>query len=82
MATERTPPHKRIKRAEEGRDTWKIKAIERREESQRLKLELERKEESLTTKEDEIKELKKAIAASIKTINKQQEELENLKKKL
>ncbi len=32
MATKRTPAHKRISRAEAGRDEWKLKAVERREE--------------------------------------------------
>ena len=41
MATERTPPHKRIARAEQGRDDWKIKAIQRRAEIVRLKFALE-----------------------------------------
>ena len=31
MATEKTPAHKRIRRAEQGRDEWKIKAQLRRE---------------------------------------------------
>jgi len=30
MATERTPTHKRIQRAEQGRNEWKIKAQLRR----------------------------------------------------
>jgi hypothetical protein len=48
MATDKTPDHKRIKRAEEGRDEWKMKAIARREENEKLKLELNEKETYLT----------------------------------
>jgi hypothetical protein len=37
MATKKTPAHKRISRAETGREEWKLKAIERREEIEKLK---------------------------------------------
>ena len=37
MATERTPPQKRIVRAEKGRDEWKLKAAERRVKAMKLK---------------------------------------------
>ncbi len=40
MATEKTPAHKRIKRAEIGRNDWKLKATERREEIVKLQKEL------------------------------------------
>ncbi len=43
MATDRTPGHKRIKRAETGRDDWKMKATLRREENEKLTHELESK---------------------------------------
>jgi predicted RNase H-like nuclease (RuvC/YqgF family) len=82
MVTERTPQHKRVKRAEEGRDTWKIKACERREEIERLKLELARKDERLSVQAEKIKNLEKNITSSNKTIEKQDQEIENLKKKL
>ena len=44
MATEKTPDHKRIRRAEQGRDDWKIKAQMRREEKDKLKRDLMIKE--------------------------------------
>lgn len=37
MVTDKTPPHKRIARAEQSAAEWKMKAIERREESEYLK---------------------------------------------
>ena len=44
MATDKTPTHKRIKRAETGRDDWKMKALERREENAKLKAHLKTQE--------------------------------------
>ncbi len=43
MATDKTPQYKRIQRAEQGRDQWKNKAQLRREESQKLRRDLESK---------------------------------------
>lgn len=37
MATEKTPPYKRIARAEQSAIEWKVKATQRREENERLK---------------------------------------------
>ena len=82
MATEKTPPYKRIKRAEEARTNWKVKASERREENERLKLELARKDECLAQQRLEIIEIKKRIATADKLIIKNQHEIEGLKKKL
>ena len=81
MATERTPQYKRVKRAEEGRDSWKIKAFERREEVQKLALELARKEERLAKQAAEIKELKKTVASSDNEIAKLKDEIVEFKKK-
>lgn len=80
MVSEKTPQHKRVKRAEEGRDNWKLKASERREEIERLQLELERKDERLEKQKEEIKEMKKMIASSNKLISKNQQEIAALKK--
>ena len=58
MATEKTPAYKRIKRAETGREDWKVKAIERREEIERLKITFKEnlfKTNSLSIKNDELK---------------------------
>lgn len=52
MATDRTPDHKRIKRAEEGREQWKIKALLRREENEELKLELDETADHLSRLSD------------------------------
>jgi archaellum component FlaC len=82
MATEKTPPQKRIKRAEEGRDNWKVKASKRREECEKLKLELIRKDERLDQQSIEINEMKKKMASVNKMISKYQHEIEELKKKL
>lgn len=43
MASEKTPAHKRISRAEKSRDDWKNKAQLRREENEKLKRDLESK---------------------------------------
>ena len=43
MVTDRTPPHKRIARAEKAREEWKVKATKRREENQLLKANLAEK---------------------------------------
>jgi len=82
MATERTPQQKRMKRAEEGRDSWKEKASSRREENEKLKLELERKDERLAKQAAEIKEMQKKIVSTDKIINKYELQIEDLKKKL
>ncbi len=81
MATEKTPQRKRVKRAEEGRDSWKVKAFERRQEIERLKLELARKEDRLSQNSIEIKEMQKKLTSADKTIIKQQDEIAAFKKK-
>ncbi len=82
MVTERTPQQKRMKRAEEGRDNWKEKAFSRREENEKLKLELARKEDRLAKQIVEIKEMQKKMASTDKIISKYEHEIEELKKKL
>jgi hypothetical protein len=54
MATEKTPAHKRIRRAEQGREEWKIKAQLRREEKEKLNRELQSKEALISELIDEI----------------------------
>lgn len=68
MATKKTPAHKRISRAEAGREEWKLKAVERREEIDKLKKELEAIKEQnnqlaerLNDAQKEIKLLKKNL---------------------
>lgn len=80
MVTDRTPPHKRIARAEKGRDDWKTKAITRREEAEKLKLDLELKETRLHYNNEQLKLLKEQLAAAELQISDQQKTIENLKK--
>jgi predicted nucleic acid-binding Zn-ribbon protein len=81
MATERTPTHKRIKRAEEGRDDWKMKAVERREENAKLKLDIRSYERILQdlSVQNEVKEQKLVVAE--RKITELEREIEDLKKK-
>ena len=81
MATDKTPPHKRIKRAEEGRDDWKMKALERREENEKLKKELNEKTTCLTDLCDQNRDLKKDLDAASKKIANLEKEIELFKKK-
>jgi len=82
MATEKTPTHKRIKRAETGRDEWKMKATSRREENEKLKYELESKNTILSKTINENHELENKLTTASKKISQQEKEIENLKKKL
>jgi len=77
MATEKTPTGKRIKRAEKGRDEWKVKANERREEIQFLKNEIQKKQVNL----DKIIKLNKTMNEELTQTKKRIDELEELLKK-
>jgi hypothetical protein len=81
MATDKTPDHKRIKRAEEGRDEWKMKAIARREENEKLKLELNEKETYLTSLREANKKIKKELYEATEKATKFEMEIKLLKKK-
>lgn len=81
MATERTPNHKRIKRAEEGRADWKVKALSRREENEKLKSELNEKAERLDNLSEQNSRLKKELDEASKRIAKLEKESEMFKKK-
>jgi archaellum component FlaC len=81
MATDKTPKHKRIKRAEEGRDQWKIKALLRREENEKLKSELNATTERLDCLCDQNSRLKKELDEASKIIAKLEREAEVFKKK-
>lgn len=81
MATDKTPKHKRIKRAETGRDDWKQKATTRREENERLKHELASKNVVLLKAINENQELENKLIAACKKISEQDKLIENLKKK-
>ena len=82
MATDKTPTHKRIKRAEEGRDQWKMKALERREENEKLKLELNSTTERLDCLSDQNSRLQKELDEANKMVAKLKKEAEVFKKKL
>ena len=81
MATDKTPTHKRIKRAETGRDDWKHKATLRREEIERLKRELESKETVLSKALNNNHELEEKLIAASKKMSEQDKLIEILKKK-
>ncbi len=81
MATDKTPDHKRIKRAEEGREEWKMKALSRREEIVKLTLELNAKISRLDGLSDQNNRLKKELDEATKKIAKLEKEAEALKKK-
>lgn len=68
MATDRTPPNKRIKRAENSATEWKMKSIERREENERQNLKIKKLESKI-----------KKNAELVSIISKQNEELTALK---
>ena len=59
MATEKTPPHKRISRAEDSAAQWKMKAIERREAAEALQGQLITASENAKIKNAELDEANK-----------------------
>ena len=81
MATNRTPPHQRIARAEKAREEWKMKAVERRVENEKLKEDLKYKNMKLKNANSEIRDLKKKIDLYEKKISDQEKLVEKLKKK-
>lgn len=81
MATDKTPTHKRIKRAEEGRNEWKVKALERREENEKLRLELSATTERLDYLCEQNSKLKKELDEASKRVAKLEKESEVFKKK-
>jgi hypothetical protein len=80
MVTDKTPPHKRIARAEKGREEWRTKAIARREEAEKLKLDLELKDTRLYHVNEQLNLLKEQLEAAEHKINDQQKTIESLKK--
>jgi hypothetical protein len=81
MATDKTPKHKRIKRAETGRDDWKVKAIERREENEKLRKELQSKEDILLKTQNQIQDLEVKLILQSEKISEQDAMIANFKKK-
>jgi hypothetical protein len=80
MATEKTPVYKRIQRAEQGREEWKIKAQLRREEKERLKRDLKSKEELISELLEENRITKDELILIQKKIIEQDKLIEKLKK--
>jgi hypothetical protein len=81
MVTDRTPPHKRIARAELGRNQWKNKAQLRREENEKLKRDLESKDNRISELKAEIKTSKNEQILLQKKMKEQEKLIESLKKK-
>lgn len=82
MATDKTPADKRIRRAEQGRDQWKIKAQLRREENEKLARDLESKTARLSELLKENQQFKDQVTALNREKRNQEKLIENLKKKL
>lgn len=80
MATEKTPAYKRIRRAEQGREEWKIKAQLRREENEKLNRELKSKEVLISELMEENQASKDQLVSFQKKIREQDKLIEKLKK--
>ena len=91
MATEKTPPLKRIARAEKSSQDWKLKAIKRREEAAQLKNEMknlrvkikknENIENTITKLNSEIETLRFELDKAMQIDKARLDEIEELKKK-
>jgi hypothetical protein len=81
MATEKTPAYRRIQRAEEGRDDWKVKAIERREDNEKLKEEVKEKLLKIKRLSLAIDNLNNSLKQSNNKILELEKEIASLKKK-
>lgn len=82
MVTEKTPAYKRIQRAEEGRNDWKVKAIERREELEKNKIELKDKLLKINRLSLKIESLTDDLQQANQQILEQEKEIAALKKSL
>jgi hypothetical protein len=80
MATEKTPAYKRIRRAEQGREEWKVKAQLRREEKEKLSRELQLKESLISKLMEKIQTTKDELVLFQKKIKEQDKLIEKLKK--
>jgi len=69
MATEKTPAHQRISRAENSAAQWKMKAIERREAAEALKEQLAIASENVQIKNAELNQANKRCANQEKQLN-------------
>jgi chromosome segregation ATPase len=75
MATDKTPVHKRISRAENSASHWKMKAIERREAAETLKEQLAIASENVQIKNAELDEANKRCANLEKQVSELAEQL-------
>lgn len=76
MATDKTPPHQRIARAENSATEWKMKAIERREAAEGLKEQLTTASKNVQLKGAELKKVETRCANQEKQIDALKRELE------
>ena len=95
MVTERTPMHKRVRRAEASSIAWKVKATARREENERLKDRIDELEQKVTklkkiltktadgtkASEKEMQANSEALETANAIVEKQEKEIAELKKK-
>lgn len=79
MKKKRTPAHKRATRAERGRDEWKMKAIERREEAEKWKAAATRKTDRVKELLQKQKQLESELMQSKHTIQDLENELDEKK---
>ena len=82
MTTKRTPAHKRVFRAEKGRNEWKLKAVERREESERWKATAQRKSGQIEELKDQKIDLERKLEIERQATQRLKKELEEQKKSL
>jgi predicted nucleic acid-binding Zn-ribbon protein len=82
MATEKTPPHKRIARAEKSSAEWKMKAIERREAAEALQGQLKTASENIKEKNEELSASNKRCLDLEKQVKKLIENLELANQKI
>lgn len=76
MATDKTPVHQRIARAENSATEWKMKAIERREAAEALKQQLVTASKNIQLKGAELEETNSLCAKQAKQIDALTKELE------
>lgn len=77
MATDKTPAHKRISRAENSAIEWKMKAIERREANEALKEQLATASDNVRIKNEELEEANKRCVNQEKQLSELSEQLKH-----
>lgn len=76
-----TPLHKRVKRAEKSRDEWKVKAIERREESEKFRKIIQNKDEEIQILKNTIQQLNSDLKQKNAKVKEFSRSIDDLKKK-